>query len=177
MTRFRATLFAVVVSLLALLASPTACEGGYVDCQIDDTYTEHQASEIERAAEAVSDFTGRSIRVSEDADWLILPAKTVGGWGGQTQGSRRILRISPTTPDDKIYGVALHEISHILKLRHICRPPDPKPGEPRVLGPVADDAPPCDPPRSMGVMDPLSESIVFSEADHVECLRAGHPCP
>lgn len=122
-----------------------ACDGDSIDCTVDDVFTAGQQDEIQRAADAWNAFTVRPVRLTDDGDWLILPALVPGGWLGYSQPRRRLIRVSPMTPDDQIYAVALHELGHALGLRHV----------------------------SQGVMDPTRQTVDFSEQDMAECRRVG----
>ncbi len=135
----------VAAVLLAMTAS--SCASGDVDAEIDVVFTQAQASEITRAAKRWNEFTSRSVHIVSDGEWLIVPATSPKGLG-YAQGARRLIRISPVTPDDQIYAVALHEFGHALGLNHVVK----------------------------GVMDPDRQTIDFSPEDIAECKRCG-ACP
>lgn len=137
---------AVAVIALAALSLVSCADSG-VDCEIDSEFTAEEQLEIRRAADDWNTRATREVRFVADGDWLILPASTSLGLG-LAQGRRRIIRINPSTPDDQVYAVALHELGHALGLRHV----------------------------KQGVMDPNRQTIIFSEEDMAECRRAG-ACP
>lgn len=129
----------------ALLALTTmSCAQGDIDCEIDSVFTQEQRSEITRAADTWNGLASRGVRIVDDGEWLIVSAASPRGLG-YAQGNRRLIRISPSTPDDQVYAVALHELGHALGLGHVSR----------------------------GVMDPDRQTIEFSPEDMAECRRAG----
>jgi predicted Zn-dependent protease len=132
-------------AILTLMGS--SCASGDVEAEIDVVFTQPQASEITRAAKRWNEFTTRTVHIVSDGEWLVVPATSPKGLG-YAQGARRLIRISPVTPDDQIYAVALHEFGHALGLNHV-----PK-----------------------GVMDPDRQTIEFSPEDIAECKRCG-ACP
>ncbi len=134
-----------VVACTLFALSTVSCGRGDVEAEIDVVFTDVQRSEIIRAANTWNQVTGlRQVHIVEDGEWLIVPAPSPRGLG-YAQGSRRLIRISPETPDDQVYAVALHEFGHALGLRHVSR----------------------------GVMDPDRQTIEFSEEDMAECRRVG----
>ncbi len=135
----------VVAGVIALMT--TSCGRGDVEAEIDLVFTKEQASEITRAAHRWNEFTQRLVHITSDGEWLVVPATSPKGLG-YAQGDRRLIRISPQTPNDQIYAVALHEFGHALGLNHV-----PK-----------------------GVMDPDRQTIEFSPEDIAECRRCG-ACP
>lgn len=132
------------ISMLLTACALTSCGSGDVDCEIDAMFNTSQQSEIQRAGKDWNAFTTRAVTFSNDGDWLIIPATVPLGLGLE-QKQRRLIRISPSTPDDQVYAVALHELGHALGLRHV----------------------------SQGVMDPVRQTIKFSDEDMAECRRAG----
>jgi hypothetical protein len=141
-------IFVAVVALIVLVFAPS-CEGDYVDCEIDSTFSGDEALEIQRAVDDWTVFaSSRSPRVVDRGEWLILTAPVPGGWLGYAQGRRKLIRISPETPDNEVYAVALHELGHALGLGHVTK----------------------------GVMDKSKQTIQFSDEDFAECQRAG-ACP
>lgn len=140
--RVRASILSIGVALTApALAS---CGSSDVDCEIDQVFTQPQQAEIQRAGKTWNALTTRAITFSPDGEWLILPASVPLGLGLE-QKHRRLIRISPETPDDQIYAVALHELGHALGLQHTAK----------------------------GVMDANRQTIAFSEEDMAECRRVG----
>jgi hypothetical protein len=127
-----------------------SCGDDAVVCEIDAVFTDHQQSEIRRAADSWNVRTVRDVRFAAEGegDWLILPATVTLNRLGYAQRKRRLIRINPVTPDDQVYAVALHELGHALGLGHV----------------------------KQGVMDPDRQTIVFSGEDIAECRRAG-ACP
>jgi hypothetical protein len=142
--RINAGQVAAVIALAALAAGTMSCAGDGVDCEIDSEFTDTEQSEIRRAADDWNAIAIREVRFVQEGDWLILPASTSIGLG-LAQGKRRLIRINPSTPEDQVYAVALHELGHALGLRHV----------------------------KQGVMDPHRQTIVFSNEDMAECRRAG----
>jgi hypothetical protein len=135
------------VFFLLLGLAATGCGDDDVKCEVDVLFKDAQRLEISRAASDWNAFTLRQIKIADDGDWLIVSAPVPKGLG-YAQGKRKLIRISPSTPDDQIYAVALHEFGHALGLRHVSR----------------------------GVMDPDRQTIEFSQEDLIECRHAG-ACP
>ena len=135
----------VAAALAGALAIVPSCDGDTVECTIDPTFTDYQHAQIELASDAWNAFTVRRITFTEGGEWLILPALVPGGWKGHASRRRSLIRISPLTPDNEIYAVALHEFGHRLGLGHVRR----------------------------GVMDPQRQTTEFSEEDFAECRRVG----
>jgi hypothetical protein len=131
--------------LLLLLATTSCAE--HVDAEIDPVFTEVRKDGIRRAAVEWKTIATRQIRILDKGDWLVVPAEVPKGLG-YAQSGRHLIRISPETPDDQVYAVALHEFGHALGLQHV------KPG----------------------VMDPDVQTIEFSAEDFAECRRVG-ACP
>lgn len=130
--------------LLAIVG--LSCGNAEITYTIDSAFTFAQAQEIHSAAEAwnertmaklvdVSDVTGRDL-----GEWYILPSTPPGGWQGYSMGKRKLVRLDPTMP---VYPTALHELGHVLGLKHVAR----------------------------GVMDPARQTVVFSWEDTLECER------
>jgi hypothetical protein len=130
---------------LAALATSLSCGPGDQSVEIDPAFTSAQQADIRRAADAWNAFTSRKITIDADGDWLVVSANVPGGWLGYTQRHRHLTRISPLTPDDQIYAVALHEFGHVLGLRHVKN----------------------------GVMRADRQVTEFSEDDFAECRNAG----
>jgi predicted Zn-dependent protease len=129
----------------ALTALPLmSCAQGDVDCEIDTVFKQQQRSEITRAANAWNELASRNVNIVDNGEWLVVSAASPHGLG-YAQGHRRLIRISPSTPDDQVYAVALHEFGHALGLHHTTK----------------------------GVMDPDRQTIDFSPEDLAECRRAG----
>src|SRR4051794_33699292 len=126
--RTRRSLF-LTLAILGVMS----CGKGDVDAEVDVVFTDPQRSEIARAATTWNGIAIREVRIVENGDWLVVPATSPKGLG-YAQGNRRLIRISPQTPDNQIYAVALHEFGHALGLRHV----------------------------SQGVMDPDRQTIEFS---------------
>jgi predicted Zn-dependent protease len=134
-----------VVACALFALSTVSCGKGDVEAEIDVVFTDAQRSEIARAASTWNQITGlRQVHIVEDGEWLVVPAPSPRGLG-YAQGARRLIRISPETPDDQVYAVALHEFGHALGLRHVPQ----------------------------GVMDPDRQTIEFSAEDMAECRRVG----
>lgn len=132
-----------IAGALLMLTVPS-CASGDVEAEIDVVFTKAQASEITRAANRWNEFTQRTVHIVSDGDWLVVPATSPKGLG-YAQGNRRLIRISPITPDDQVFAVALHEFGHALGLNHVPQ----------------------------GVMDPERQTIEFSAEDMAECRRCG----
>jgi hypothetical protein len=122
-----------------------SCGSHDVVCQIDSSFSDHEQSSVRLAADSWNAIASHKVTFNSDADWLILRADTTGGSLGLEQASRHLIRISPLTPDDQVYAVALHELGHALGLGHV----------------------------PTGVMDPIHQTMVFSDDDMAECRRVG----
>ncbi len=154
------------VSALILAASLLSCGREVISCEVA-TLTEFQGTEIRRAMSRWTAVSGVTLVAVERGDWLVVMAPTGMSQPGLTQRRRQLVRIDPRTPDGQVYPIALHELGHVLDLRHTCVSADPG-----VVGEVANDRP-CDPYRSFGVMDPAHLDTVIGADDLAECAEAG----
>ncbi len=140
---------ALVAAVFA--ATTLGCGDGDLEIAIDDAFSVCEAAEIRRAVDAWNAITKRRLVVwgggaGSEAEWLILSARVPGGWRGSYVRSRHLIRVDPTTtPLEKVFAVAQHEIGHALGLRHV--------GD--------------------GVMADRRERTVFTADDLAECERVG----
>lgn len=114
-TRILSLRFALAASLLF-----GACSGGDVEVEIDAALPPESVAEVQRAANRWNDVCARKLVISSRGDFLIILAVVPGGWNGHFDGGRwGLVRIDPSVPREHIYAVALHELGHVLGLRHV----------------------------------------------------------
>ncbi len=151
--------------ILVLAFGLLSCRRSVIECELS-TDTEFQASEIRRAVARWNDVTRVTVAIVDRGEWILTTAPMPSTEGGLTQHSRHLVRIDQDLPDAYVYPVALHELGHVLDLRHTCL------AAPPVAGPVASDRP-CDQAHSLGVMDPTHHDAELTADDIRECKAAG----
>lgn len=153
------------VGVVAATTLCLSCAPSSIEIEIDRGFDRSHRARVEAMMAKWDAASTRPFEVVERAEWLILPADLRPGWLGYTQRSRRLVRIDTDASDDLFDHAVLHELGHVLELRHPCTNPD-TPGE-------TSSARPCDPDHSLGVMDPRHGDVVFSPEDIAECRRVG----
>lgn len=137
-----------------------------LDFRLDPSFDDEAAEGIVQAAREWNAVTNDSHKITFDGDsWYIEKKVPDGPWAGVTyRGDKRIV-LDPS-PNMPWRTLALHELGHALGLRHLC-------SSPRAMGEVVPNAPLCIPGVSLGVMDPITNSGAFTDADIHECREAG----
>ncbi len=139
---WRATRAAFAGVAVALLG---ACASDEITCEIDQAFTSDEQQVIAAAADAWNQVANVKIVFTDDGEWLILSAESPPGIQGMKESERKIVRIDPHITLTRTYVIALHELGHVLGLKHTTR----------------------------GVMHPTGQSATFSDEDIRECERVG----
>lgn len=98
-----------------------ACGGGDIDLEIDPAFSPEDATAIRAAADSWNVVTkegGRKFHVVRRGDVLVASAHCPPGYNGFAQRRFGLARIDPDAPREDVFAIALHELGHILEIRH-----------------------------------------------------------
>lgn len=134
-------------ALVLALALCLSCSGARAvpDCQPDPDFTGDEMDALARAASQWSGITHEPVRLTSAGPWRLIKASPPDfRFVGQTLSAQHVVYIAPGLHADTFYGVAIHELGHVVGLQHISE---------------------------RGVMNPSVGETTFSAADIAECRR------
>jgi len=91
-----------------------------IELEVDTAFSSEDRAAIHAAADKWNTVTrsGRKFIVSSSGDVLVLSAHVPGGYAGLEQSDWSLVRIDPDAPREDVYAIALHELGHVLGIRH-----------------------------------------------------------
>jgi hypothetical protein len=135
--------------------------------------TDPKGAQVERARLKWNDVTRTGWQIEPETGWRGWEVAFVdqvhceasnGTCSGYTDEHKQVLQVWTGLSVEETYPVVLHELGHVLGLKHTCV----NPYLPRHM--AAPDAPTC-PPGSIGVMDGAHVTPLLTDFDIAECRR------